>query len=330
MAIIAPKLRVGDEIRVVAPARSLSIIGDTNTKLAKERLENQGYKVTFGEHCYETDLFLSSSVKSRVNDLHAAFSDKNVKAILTAIGGFNSNQLLPHLDYDLIKKNPKILCGYSDITALANGIFAKTGLVTYSGLHFSTFSMQKEFEYNQEYFDKCVVKDEPYEVYASKTFTDDKWYIDQDKRVIQNNDGFWKINSGKATGTIVGGNITIFSLLFGTPYMPSLKNAIVFLEDDETYKSDSAVLFDDKLNSLMQQPGADEIKGILIGRFQNKSEITKDKIEYMYKCLPQLQKIPVVANVDFGHTNPLFTFPIGGLAELIVTNDDAKLKILKH
>jgi muramoyltetrapeptide carboxypeptidase LdcA involved in peptidoglycan recycling len=82
---------------------------------------------------------MSSSIASRVEDIHAAFSDSNVRGILTVIGGFNSNQLLDSLDYELIKNNPKILCGYSDITALATAITAKTGLITYSGLHFSTW-----------------------------------------------------------------------------------------------------------------------------------------------------------------------------------------------
>lgn len=102
---------------------------------------------------------MSSSIKSRVEDLHDAYKDKSIKAIFTVIGGFNSNQLLKYLDYDLIKGNPKILCGYSDITALTNAITAKTGIVSYSGLHFSTWAMKKEFEYNLEYFRKCLMNE---------------------------------------------------------------------------------------------------------------------------------------------------------------------------
>ena len=332
MSIVPQKLASGDEIRVVAPARSLSIIGEKNTALAKKKLESTGYTVTFSEHCLECDLFASSSIQSRIADLHAAFADKKVKAILTAIGGFNSNQLLPHLDYDLIKKNPKILCGYSDITALANGIFAKTGIVTYSGPHFSTFAMQKEFEFTQDYFNKCLVKKMSIAVVASKYWSDDQWYLDQEKRELHKNDGLWIIQegSGSATGTIVGGNITIFSLLFGTPYMPNLKDAIVFLEDDELAKGDTAVLFDDKLHSLFQQPGADGIKGIVIGRFQKKSNIQREHIAFMFKNMTNLNSIPVVANVDFGHTYPLITFPIGGKAELLVKDGNAALRILDH
>jgi len=128
--IIPPKLKQGDEIRIIAPARSLSLLSEDLVILAKENFEKQGFKITFSKNCKEKDMFNSSSVKLRVDDLHEAFSDENVKAVFTVIGGFNSNQILKYLDYDLIKNNPKILCGYSDITALANAITAKTGLIT--------------------------------------------------------------------------------------------------------------------------------------------------------------------------------------------------------
>ena len=92
-----------------------------------------GFQVTFSKYADEIDRFASSSISSRIQDLHEAFRDSNVKAILTTLGGYNSNGLLKHLDYDLIRENPKFFCGYSDITALNNAIYAKTGLVTYSG-----------------------------------------------------------------------------------------------------------------------------------------------------------------------------------------------------
>ncbi len=133
------KLKQGDEVRVVAPSRSLSIIGKEVQEIANKRFEELGLKLTFGKHVKEIDEFNSSSIQSRVEDLHEAFSDNNVKAVITVIGGFNSNQLLKYIDWNLIKDNPKIFLGYSDITALNNSIFSKTGLVTYSGPHYSTF-----------------------------------------------------------------------------------------------------------------------------------------------------------------------------------------------
>lgn len=154
MKIIPKKLVGGDQLRVIAPSRSLKIISEKNINHAVNAIEALGLKVTFGKNVNEVDMMSSSSIASRIEDLHEAFSDKNVKAILTVIGGFNSNQLFRYIDYDLIKKNPKIFCGFSDITALQNAIYSKTGLITYSGPHFSTFGMKQGFEYSLDYFKK--------------------------------------------------------------------------------------------------------------------------------------------------------------------------------
>ena len=124
-------------------------------------LEEEGFKVTFAEHVMNSfdDEYNCAKIEDRVKDLEEAFKDKNVKAILTVIGGYNSNQLLKYIDYDVIKENPKILCGYSDITALLDSIYAKTGLVTYYGPHYSSFGMKKGFEYTLEYFRKMFIEE---------------------------------------------------------------------------------------------------------------------------------------------------------------------------
>ena len=142
--MLAPKLQKGDEIRIIAPSRSLAIVRDEIFNKALFSLNNQGFHVTFSKHSREIDDWNSSSIQSRVDDIHEAFLDNNVKAILTAIGGFNVNQILEHIDYEIIRQHPKILCGYSDITALLNAVYAKTGLITYHGAHFSTFGFEIE------------------------------------------------------------------------------------------------------------------------------------------------------------------------------------------
>ena len=111
-SIFPNKLMPGDEVRVITPSRSLKIISDPNKKLAIQALENLNLNLTFGKNVDECDVMLSSSIQSRLQDLHEAFADKNIKAILTVIGGYNSNQLLDSIDYELIKQNPKILCGF--------------------------------------------------------------------------------------------------------------------------------------------------------------------------------------------------------------------------
>ena len=326
--MIPNKLKQGDEIRVIAPSRSMSIISEDVRKIAKERLERLGFKVTFSKNIYEKDEFNSSSIKSRIDDLHDAFSDKNIKAILTAIGGFNCNQLLRHLDYKLIKSNPKILCGYSDITALQNVIYAKTGLVTYSGPHFSSFGMKKGFDYSLDYFKKCLFSSEEFEILPSKEWSDDKWYRgERDKREFIKNKGFLIINKGEAEGTIIGGNQGTLRLLQGTEFMPDLNNKILFLEECAPSK---AWDFDRELQSLIHLPNFNKIKAIIIGRFQKESEITDEMLIKIIKQKKELENIPVIANVDFGHTTPQITFPVGGRCRIIAEKNKVKLQILEH
>ncbi len=117
--IVPRKLNIGDEIRVIAPSRSMCIINNDVIESAKARLENIGFKVTFGKNVLNSigEDYKCASIEDRIEDLHEAFKDKNVKAILTVIGGYNVNQILDYIDYNLIKENPKIICGFSDITA---------------------------------------------------------------------------------------------------------------------------------------------------------------------------------------------------------------------
>lgn len=145
--IVADRLNYGDEIRIIAPSKSLSTVPENTYINALNYLSEKGFHITFSKNCKETDETDSSKIQSRVDDLHNAFVDKNVKAILTARGGSNVNQILEYIDYSLIKENPKIICGLSDITALLNAIYVKTGLVTYYGPIFSSFGSEIERNY---------------------------------------------------------------------------------------------------------------------------------------------------------------------------------------
>lgn len=327
MAMVARKLMRGDHIAVIAPARSLRIIRDDSQKAAILALERLGLEIEYGKHIRESDEFSSSSIKSRIEDINWAFSDRKVKGILTVIGGFNSNQLLKHLDYKLIKENPKVLCGYSDITALANAIYAKTGLITYSGPNFSTFGMKLGSEFTKEYFKKCLMSSKPFEVKAAKEWSDDQWYRDQQNRRFIKNEGCYAINQGQAQGTVIGGNLCTLNLLQGTQYMPSMKNSILFIEDDEDTRPHT---FDRDLQSLIHQPGFEAVKGLVIGRFQKASGMTEQLLEKIIRTKKELDDIPVIAGADFGHTSPQITFPIGGTAKVTATGRGAQLKIIKH
>ena len=322
----ADKLKVGDEIRVIAPSRSMSIISHDLRSTAKRRFDEMGLKLTFGKHVEESDDFLSSSIESRVEDLHEAFLDPNVKGILSVIGGFNSNQLLNDIDWSLIQSNPKIFCGFSDITIMNNSILKKTGLVTYSGLHYSTFGMEHYFDYSYEYFKKCLFSEEPIEISPSTEWTDDEWYINQHNRAPIANKGWLSINDGKAKGTIIGGNIGTFNLLQGTEFMPDLAESILFIEDDE---ETNPVNFDRALVSIIQQPDFSGVRGIVIGRFQLASKVSDELLRQIVSTKKELKNIPVIANVDFGHTNPMITYPVGGHVE-IVSGDNPSIKITRH
>ena len=311
--MFAPKLVPGDEIRVIAPSTSMIILKEAQTDLAVQRLTDLGFKVTFGKNADAHDEFFSSSISERIEDLHQAFVDPNVKGILTAIGGYNSNQLLKYIDYNLIASNPKILCGYSDITALQLAIFHKTGLVTYSGPHFSSFGMKHGFEYTMESFLDAVTNDAPYEINTSPTWSDDAWYLDQEDRVFHDQSGYSILSEGEAEGTLIGGNLCTMNLLQGTEYMPSLKDAILFIEDDEETHSRS---FDRDLQSLLHLPEASSIKALLIGRFQKASNITDEALRKIIMSKEELKGIPVIANVNIGHVHPFATVPIGAVASI--------------
>lgn len=325
--MIAEKLKKGDEIRVVAPARTLAMISEDCKATAIERLEEMGLRVTFSKNCMESDEFMSSSVESRIEDLHEAFEDENVKGILTVIGGFNSNQLLDHIDYELIRKNPKILCGYSDITALSNAIYKMTGLVTYSGPHFSSFGMQKGLEYTIEHFKKCLMGEDGFEVQESKEWSDDLWFLDQDKRVFHKNGGIKVLKKGSARGTLLGGNLCTLNLLQGTRYMPDIDGTILFIEDDSMTSPET---FDRDLQSLVHQSGFEKVKGIVVGRFQTGSKMSDEKLAKILEGMLKGMDIPVAFGADFGHTTPIMTFPVGGEVEISLADDGAKIMIIGH
>ncbi len=325
--MIPQKLKAGDEIRVIAPSRSLSLISEELRDLAILRFKDLGLKVSYSKNAEEVDEFISSSIRSRVDDLHEAFLDKNVKGIFTVIGGLNVNQILKYLDYDLIASNPKIICGFSDITALSNAIYAKTGLLTYSGSHFSSLGMLKGIDYSLEYLKKCLFESGEFQIEASSEWSDDEWYIDQEKREFIENKGYLIINKGQAEGKILGGNLCTFNLLQGTEFFPDIRDAILFLEDDAL---SNAEIFDRDLQSLIHQPNFKDVKGIVIGRFQKESKVTDEKLIKVIKTKKELDNIPVIANADFGHTTPHFTFPIGGKGSLKADDDGVELIVKEH
>ncbi len=310
--MIPDKLHPGDEIRVIAPSRNLTEVWYIAFHHAVDFWTKTGFNITFSKNSREIDKFHSSSIASRVEDIHDAFTDPNVKMIITCLGGFNANQLLRHLDYDLIADHPKIFCGFSDITALHNAIYAKTGLVTYHGPHFSTFGFDRETEYTRKAFEDCLVKDRPVTLVPSEAAVK-----------------YHSIQEGVCEGTIIGGNLCTLNLLQGTPYMPDIRDKVLFLEDDNIMGDYFCYEFDRNLESLLQVEGADTIKGIIFGRFDDSCSLTVETIKDIIRDkIPS--HIPVVFGVDFGHVFPMITFPIGGTVRVQANKNNAEIIIVTH
>ncbi len=293
----------------------------------EKKMAQWGLAVTYGKHVRETDAFGSSSIESRVEDLHDAFRDPSIYMIHCLRGGFSSNQLLKHLDYDLIKQNPKILLGFSDITALGNAIYAKTGLVTYSGPSFYQFGFGKQLQYTFDCFEQCLFGDDPLTIRPSGKWADARYTPDAPDLPFEKNDGHWILQEGKADGTIIGGNLCTLNLLQGTEYMPSLNDSILFIEDD--YESHERA-FDRNLQSLIHLPEFKGVRGLVIGRFQKATKMTRKFLEQIIATKRELRGLPVIANADFGHTHPMFTFPIGGTARIQAQKGNVRIEILQY
>ena len=325
--MIAARLQRGDEVRIVSPAVSLGFIPEDQKQTAGERLESLGLRLSFSRNAEVMDRFDSSPVEARLADLHEAFADPGVRAMLTTLGGYNSNGLLGYLDYDLIRANPKILCGFSDITALATAIYARTGLVTYSEPHFTTFGMKRGIDYTKEYFERCLMREEPFEVLPADHWSDDLWYQDQENRDFVPNPGYEVIHEGEAEGRLLGGHLGTLCLLFGTSFMPDLAGSILLLEDDEEAQPHH---FDRELQSLIHQPGFEGVRGIVFGKFQRASNMDNDTQKAIVESKRELDGMPVVAGASFGHTTPQFTFPIGGYGRLHAEEGITRLSIDIH
>lgn len=319
-------LKRGDKVAIISPSFSYKKILKEVASLATKRLTSLGLTVVFGKHHDEMDEFESSPIESRLDDLHWAFSDPGIKGIITAIGGYNSNFLLEKIDWDLIKRNPKFFCGMSDITVLSNAILAKTGLVTYSGPNFRNFGQRKYFDYTLEYFVKAAFGRNPIEISSSESWSDDVWWKDQTKRKQIENSGWLVIKEGDIKGKIIGGNLCSLNLLQGTEFMPSITDAVLFIEDDEV---STAGEYSRNLQSLVQLPDFKNVRGLMLGRFQKKTKMKQMMLVSLINDLLSDSEIPVMANLDFGHTDPKITFPIGGQVYGIVKKGASRIIITK-
>ena len=301
--ILPSKLNIGDTIGVVAPSNP--IIGDNIEELnkAKEIVEKSGFKVKYSKNLFSNTNGYCSTAKEKAEDINGMFADKNVKMIWCAKGGNNSNSTFEYLDYELIKQNPKIICGYSDITSLTNIITENTGLVTFSGTNFKTIATDEtDFSYKQ----------------ALNRFLNGSLEFEPE------NEKYITIQEGKAEGELIGGNLSLTKELVCGKYSIDFTDKILFLEE-LGYESDPAVVS----NSLyyMKQNGVfDKIKGLWIGNYEHQSGITLEKI--ILDVFENKYKFPIIKSNNFGHIENKTVIPIGTKAE-INTNENIKIKLIE-
>lgn len=334
MKITKPvKLIVGDTVGIVSPASGVATFCPQRMKRGISCLQDMGFNVVLGEHCTESTGHTAGTIEHRVSDLHAMYSNNNVKAIITTIGGYNSHQLLDELDYELIGSNPKILLGYSDITALQLGIFSRTGIVTYMGpaiLHqFGEFSGL--FEYTRDSFEQVLMKSESSnQIMAAEAWTDESllWDIEDDhRRTLKTSDGWKVLKHGEAVGRIVSGNMSTLLLLAGTEYLPDMTGAILCLEDDETT---NPAIIDRYLTQLRHMGVYDQISALIVGRFPTKTGFSEeDSLENLLRIATRGYSLPIVYDFDFGHTDPMMILPNGVEAALNVTREHIQFQLLE-
>ena len=323
MKFIKPKhLKNGDAIGIISPS---STMANFPRRLARgvKALESLGLKAVLGKNARSSFGHNGGTAEERAEDINIFFADPDIKAIICSTGGLNANAVLSLLDYQLIKNNPKIFCGFSDITALNLAINKKTGLVTFNGpTVLPTFGeFEEPLEFTVKYFKKALFETAPIgKLEYPKEFTEENlWWETEDnrKRKMIPASPPKIVCEGAAEGILCGGNFNTLCVLGGTEYFPDFTNTILFLEDEE----ESTALTERRLVYLEQLEVFDKIKGIIFGRPFNLTTDSEDRNLYdILKYFGEKYKIPILADLDIGHTNPIITLPIGVNARLDASN----------
>lgn len=306
--------------------------------LGKQRLEEKfGLEVVTMPNTLKGIEYIYEHPEKRAEDLMEAFKDKTIKAIICAIGGDDTIRLLPYIDYNVIKENPKIFMGFSDTTA-NHFMMYKAGLVSYYGPCFiCDFA---EYVDMYDYTEKAVREllfnqQEKYEIQKCEYWTNEhiSWCeenMNKAKTRIKDPKGYEVIQGkGKVIGKLLGGCLDAFPIYVGTEIWPSLaewKDKILFLETSEDKPEPSLVTF--YLRNLGGQGILNVIKGIIVGKPQNEKYYEEYKDIYR-KVLKEFNRedMPVLYNVNFGHSSPIGIIPYGINCELDV--DNKKITLLE-
>lgn len=298
------RLYPGDKVGLTAPAWAIT---ENDLQLSIERVKTLGLEPVYSDKILGNYGYFSGTDNERADAFNNMIKNPEIKGIIFTNGGYGCARILDLIDYDLIKKNPKVIIGFSDNTALINSIHKKTGLVTFHG----PISKTIHRDYNKQQFENIAIN--PTEKYTIES-TDDDLQKSADDKIYER----YIITSGKVKGELTGGNLTLICSMIGTPYQIDLKDKIVMIEDvgEEPYRID---------RMLTQLIACDELtkaSGIAFGICRGCDKTDKTTAPHSFTLRQVIEdiikplKIPAVYGLSFGHNINNFTFPIGINAEL--------------
>src|SRR5690606_2418431 len=298
--LLPPALMKGDTVALVSPSAATD--NRLDLQLSQEVMEALGLRVRTGAHYGARRGHLAGTDEARAADLNAAFADDEVKAVICVRGGSGAARVLPLLDYAAIRANPKVLLGYSDITALHNAILARSGLVTFHGPN-GTGSWNR---FNADQFER---------VFFERELMEYRNQVEAGDELVPRRNRTLTIAGGKASGELVGGNLTLLTALAGSPYLPDFAGKILFLED----VSEAPYRIDRMLSTLKLMGALDRIAGLVFGECtdcdpgEGYGSLTLDEIlDDHIKPLG----IPAYRGAMIGHIRQQFIVPVGGKVEM--------------
>ncbi len=316
------KLRKGDKIGIFSPSSPITVTCPIRFERAKRYLQDKGFEIVEGALTGKQDGYRSGTIEERADELNRLIRDKEVRCIMSTIGGMNSNSLLPYIDYEAFKRDPKIVVGYSDVTAILLAIYAKTGIVTYYGPALvASFGEFPPFVDNTfRYFENLLVQDLdfPYVCPMPDAWTEEYLPWETQDRGKEGNENHWvTVRPGSCKGRLIGGNLNTMTGIWGSEYMPEiLPGDILLLED--SLKTAATI---ERSFSLLKVNGVlDRVGGIILGKHElfDDQDTGRKPYEILLEVLGD-RRIPILADFDSCHTHPMLTMPIGAKVELDAT-----------